>query len=61
MQFGTTRGLPVLPLVTPLLVLALQLLMMTPPAAARVYTLEECIEVALIENTTLARAREDLR
>ncbi len=31
------------------------------PARARVYTLEECIEVALTENTTLARAREDLR
>ncbi len=31
------------------------------PARATVYTLEECIEVALIENTTLARAREDLR
>ncbi len=61
MRFGTTRGLPVLSLVTPLLVLVLQLLLMTPPAAARVYTLEECIEVALTENTTLARAREDLR
>ena len=31
------------------------------PAQATVYTLEECIEVALTENTTLARAREDLR
>lgn len=31
------------------------------PSRARVYTLEECIEVALTENTTLARAREDLR
>ena len=31
------------------------------PAWARVYTLEECMEVALTENTTLARAREDLR
>jgi len=31
------------------------------PAHAEVYTLEECIEIALTENTTLARAREDLR
>jgi len=31
------------------------------PARATVYTLEECIEIALTENTTLARAREDLR
>ena len=30
------------------------------PAWARVYTLEECIEIALTENTTLARAREDV-
>ena len=30
------------------------------PARARVYTLEECVELALTENTTLARAREDL-
>lgn len=29
-------------------------------AQARVYTLDECIEIALNENTTLARAREDL-
>jgi outer membrane protein len=29
-------------------------------AHARVYTLDECIEIALNENTTLARAREDL-
>ena len=31
------------------------------PARATVYTLEECIDVALRENTTLAKAREDLR
>ena len=31
------------------------------PAGARVYTLEECVGIALTENTTLARAREDLR
>ncbi|MFH1688953.1 MAG: TolC family protein [Candidatus Eisenbacteria bacterium] len=30
-------------------------------AQARVYTLDECIEIALTENTTLARAREDLQ
>ena len=30
------------------------------PARATVYTLEECISIALRENTTLARAREDL-
>ncbi len=30
-------------------------------AQARVYTLEECIEIALNENTTLAQAREDLQ
>lgn len=36
------------------------LLALVAPAAARVYTLEECVEIALIENTTLARAREDL-
>ena len=31
------------------------------PAHARVYTLDECIEIALTDNTTLARAREDLK
>jgi outer membrane protein TolC len=31
------------------------------PARATVYTLEECIEIALTENTTLARAREEVR
>jgi len=31
-----------------------------PHASARVYTLAECVEIALSENTTLARAREDL-
>ena len=30
------------------------------PAGAKVYTLDECIEIALTDNTTLARAREDL-
>ncbi len=30
------------------------------PARARVYTLKECIEIALTGNTTLARVREDL-
>lgn len=30
-------------------------------AHAEVYTLDECIEIALTENTTLAKAREDLR
>ena len=30
------------------------------PASARVYTLDECIGIALESNTTLAGAREDL-
>ena len=40
---------------------ALVLLMLSAAAApARVYSLEECIEVALKSNTTLARARESV-
>ena len=30
-----------------------------PAASARVYTLDECVEIALSENVTLAQARED--
>ncbi|MBN2565702.1 MAG: TolC family protein [Candidatus Eisenbacteria bacterium] len=36
-------------------------LALAPAATARVYTLDECIEIALSENTTLEKAREDLR
>lgn len=31
------------------------------PVAARVYSLDECVEIALSDNTTLARARESVR
>ena len=40
--------------------LVLAAALVASPASARVYTLEECIGIALTENTTLARAREDL-
>ena len=61
MQACSRRGKPACAALVCAALVCVVLTVFVLPAGARVYTLEECVGIALTENTTLARAREDLR